>query len=107
MGEPSKRKRRGEGRDRRARPKAACGGGGSDESPTHCCKREPRDPGRNHRVGVTSDGAENTPQLRVTCGEDSKESAPPLKRRVKTHTTSAQDSSTPVPWRWRSRVVSP
>src|SRR5207253_5635070 len=60
-------------------------------------------PGRNLRVGVTSDEAENTPRLRVTYGEDSKESAPPLKRRVRTHTASAQDSSTPVPWGWRSR----
>ena len=35
---------RGEGSA--ARPEAACGGGGSDESPTHCCKREPRGPGK-------------------------------------------------------------
>ena len=26
-----------------------------------------------------------------------------MKRRVKTHTASAQDNSAPVPWRWRSR----
>jgi hypothetical protein len=61
------------------------------------------DPGRSPRVGVTSDGAESAPRLRVTYGEDWKESAPPMKRRVETHTASAQDSSTPVPWRWRSR----
>jgi hypothetical protein len=60
-------------------------------------------PARSYRVGVTSDGAENAPRLRVTYGEDSKESAPPLKRRAETHTASAQDNSTPVPWRWRSR----
>src|SRR3954464_13512988 len=60
-------------------------------------------PGRSHREGGTSDGAENAPRLRVTYGEDSRESAPPLKHRVETHTASAQDSSTPVPWRWRSR----
>src|SRR6201988_2040528 len=60
-------------------------------------------PGRSHRVGVTSDGAENAPRLRVTYGEDSKESQPPLKHRVETHTASAQDNSVPVPWRWRSR----
>src|SRR5436309_15484481 len=52
---------------------------------------------------LTSDEAENAPRLRVTYGEDSKESGPPLTRRVETHTASAQDTSTPVPWRWRSR----
>lgn len=60
-------------------------------------------PGRSHRVGVTSDGAENAPRLRVTYGEDSQESVPPLKHRVETHTASAQSNSAPVPWRWRSR----
>ena len=55
------------------------------------------------RIGVTNDEAENAPRLKVANGEDSKESEPPLKRRVRTHTASAQDSSTPVPWRWRSR----
>src|SRR5262249_20922605 len=60
-------------------------------------------PGRGHRDGVTSDGAENAPRLRVFYGEDSKESGPPVKRRVEIHTASAQDSSVPVPWRWRSR----
>ena len=61
------------------------------------------DPARSHSVGVTSDEAENPPRLRVGYGEDSLESEPPLKRRVKTHTAKSQDSSTPVPWRWRSR----
>jgi hypothetical protein len=28
-----------------------------------------------------------------------------MKRRVKTHTAITQDSSTPVPWRWRSRAA--
>jgi len=60
-------------------------------------------PGRSARVGVTSDGAENAPRLRVTYGEDSQESVPPLESRVETHTASAQGSSSPVPWRWRSR----
>jgi len=46
-------------------------------------------PGRSHRVGVTSDEAENAPGLRVTYGKDSKESKPPLKRRVETHTAKA------------------
>ena len=57
------------------------------------------------RIGVTRDEAENPPRLRVLYGEDSKESKPPVKRRVKTHTASAQDSSPPVPWRWRSRAA--
>src|SRR5262249_31379840 len=55
------------------------------------------------RIGVTSDGAENAPRLRVSYGDDSTESKPPVKRRANTHTASAQDSSPPVPWRWRSR----
>jgi hypothetical protein len=61
----------------------------------HCCKREPRDPGTSHRLGVTSDEAEDAPRLRVPYGEDSKESAPPLKRRVETHTASIQNSAAP------------
>src|SRR5579871_4259586 len=60
-------------------------------------------PGRGHRDGVTSDEAENAPRLRVTYGEDSKQSKPPLKRRVETHSASAQSNSAPVPWRWSSR----
>jgi hypothetical protein len=59
-------------------------------------------PTRNHRIGVTNDEAENTPRLRVTFGEDCEESVPPLTRRVNTHTATSQDSSIPVPWRWRS-----
>ena len=59
--------------------------------------------GSNRRIGVTNDEAENAPRLRVTYGEDSQESAPPLTRQVETHTAITQDSSTPVPWRWRSR----
>ena len=55
------------------------------------------DPARSHRVGVTSDGAENAPRLRVTYGEDSEEPAPPLKHRVETHTAITQYSSPPVP----------
>src|SRR5262249_1169863 len=61
-------------------------------------------PGQSPRVGVTSDGAENAPRLRVANGEDSQESKPPVKRRVRTHTACAQDSSPPVPWRWGSRT---
>src|SRR4051812_43534356 len=57
------------------------------------------------RIGVTSDGAENAPRLRVAIGEDSQESNPPVKRRAKTHTASAHDISTQVPWRWRSRTA--
>src|SRR5262249_50330889 len=44
------------------------------------------------RVGVTSEEAENAPRLRVANGDDSQESEPPVKRRVETHTASAQDS---------------
>src|ERR1043166_3221172 len=83
--------------------KAVRGGGGSDKSQITVANGNHAIPGRSHRVGVTSDGAENAPRLRVTYGEDSKESQPPLKHRVETHTASAQDNSVPVPWRWRSR----
>ena len=38
---------------------------GSRQGLDHGCKREPRDPGKGHRVGVTSDGADNAPRLRV------------------------------------------
>src|SRR3954463_8802366 len=74
--------------------------------PSQGCKREQRDPGKGYPAGVTIDVAENAPRLRVTFGEYSKESKPPLKRRVETPTAIAQDSSPPVPWRWRSRAAS-
>src|SRR5262249_37011663 len=51
------------------------------------------------QVGVTSDEAENAPRLRVTNGEDSQESKPPVKRRVKTHSASLQYRLPPVLWR--------
>src|SRR5262249_7764454 len=76
---------------------------GEPAGASQCYKREPRDRGKYPRIGVTRDGADNAPRPRVANGEDSKESKPPLKRRVKTHTASPQHSSTPVPWRWRSR----
>src|SRR5262249_25581369 len=59
------------------------------------------------RIGVTNDEAENPPRLLSECdsGKAAKAPKPPVKRRVKTHTASAQDSSTPVPWRWRSRAA--
>src|SRR5262245_11378768 len=60
-------------------------------------------PGRSHRIAVTNDEAENAPRLTVPYGEDLNESKPPLERRVETHTAKAQNSSTPVPLRWRSR----
>src|SRR5204862_5752214 len=82
-------------------PEAVCGGVGREKNTV--ANGNHALPGRSRRVGVTSDGAENAPRLRVTYGEDSKESVPPLKHRVETHTASAQSSSTPVPWRWRSR----
>src|SRR4029077_10305071 len=87
--------------DRQPCPEAVCGGVGREKitgaNGNHAL------PGRGHRDGVTSDEAENAPRLRVTYGEDAKQSKPPLKRRVETHTASAQDNSAPVPWRWRSR----
>src|SRR5262249_43303417 len=65
------------GGERRACPEAVCGGGGREKitgaNGNHTI------PGRDHRVGVTSDGAESAPRLRVTYGEDAKESKPPLK----------------------------
>src|SRR4051794_3438067 len=82
---------------RRARPEAVCGGVGRDKSTV--ANGNHAIPERSARIGVTSDEAENAPRLRVTGGEDSKESEPPLTRRVKTHTAIIQDSSTPVPWR--------
>jgi hypothetical protein len=95
---PQKQERR---RERQPCPEAMCRGVGRDKitvaNGNHTL------PGRSHRVGVTSEGTENAPRLRVTYGEDSKESQPPLKHRVETHTASAQDNSVPVPWRWRSR----
>src|ERR1700736_5767008 len=95
---PQKQERR---RERQPCPEAMCGGVGKDKitvaNGNHAL------PGRSHRVGVTSDGAENAPRLRVTYGEDSKESQPPLNHGDETHTASAQDNSVPVPWRWRSR----
>jgi len=71
--------------EERGMTEAVCGGGGSDKSPITVANGIHAIPGRNLRVGVTSDEAENAPRLRVTYGEDSKESEPPLKRRVKTH----------------------
>jgi hypothetical protein len=70
---PQKQERR---RERQPCPEAMCGGVGRGTitvaNGNHAL------PGRSHRVGVTSDGAENAPRLRVTYGEDSKESQPPL-----------------------------
>src|ERR1700730_9230121 len=86
----------------RSCPKAVCGGVGRDKSVLQTGTTRSREV--SARIGVTNDEAENAPRLKVANGEDSKESAPPLKRRVKTHTASIQDSSTPVPWRWRSRT---
>src|SRR5262245_39984487 len=83
-------------------PEAVCGGAGRGESVVQAGTTRPREV--SARVGVTSDGAENAPRLRVANGEDSQESKPPVKRRVKTHTASAQGSSPPVPWRWGSRT---
>src|SRR5262249_34576261 len=89
----------------RGMPEAVCGGGGGDQSPITVANGNHAIPGRSPRIGVTSEEAENAPRLRVPYGEDAKESAPPGKRRVETHTPRAQDSSTPVSERWRSRAA--
>src|SRR5438309_7559231 len=49
--------------------KAVCGGGGSDQSQVNVASGNHAIPASSHRVGVTSDGAENPPRLRVTNGE--------------------------------------
>jgi hypothetical protein len=87
----------------RSWPKAVCGGVGRGKSVLQTGTTRSRDV--SARTGVTSDEAENAPRLRVANGEDSQESKPPVKRRARTHTASAQDSSPPVPWRWGSRTI--
>ena len=67
MAVPSQRKekaRRGEGSAGPPR-EAVCGGGGSDESQLTVANGNHAIAGRSHRVGVTSDEAENAPRLRV------------------------------------------
>src|SRR5438874_2465794 len=86
----------------RSCPEAVCGGVGRDKSVLQTGTTRSREV--SARIGVTSDEAENAPRLRVANGEDSQESKPPAKRRVMTHTASAQDNSAPVPWRWGSRT---
>jgi hypothetical protein len=83
---PQKKERKG---DRRACPEAVCGGGGSDKSQITVANGNHTIPGRDPRIGVTSEEAEDAPRLRVTYGEDSRGSGPPLKRRVETHTAKA------------------
>jgi hypothetical protein len=60
MADLRERERKGDGR---AYPEAVCGGVGKDKitvaNGNHAI------PGRSHRVGVTSDEAENAPRLRV------------------------------------------
>ena len=74
----------------RSGPEAVCGGVGRGKSVLQTGATRSREVAA--RVGVTSDGAENAPRLRVANGDDSQESEPPVKRRVETHTASAQDS---------------
>ena len=83
--------------------KAVCGGGGSDQSQLTVANGKHAIRQGVTGTVVTNDEAENAPRLRVANGEDSQESKPPLERRVETHTAKAHNSSTPVPWRWRSR----
>ena len=87
----------------RSCPEVVCGGVGRDKSVLQAGTRRSREV--SARIGVTSDEAENAPRLRVANGEDSHESKPPVKRRAETHTGGTQDSSTPVPERWRSRAA--
>jgi len=65
-----------------------CGGGGGDESQVTVANGNHRS-GKASRIGVTSDGAENAPRLRVTYGEDSRESDHHSAARVETHTAEA------------------
>src|SRR5207248_11358964 len=51
------------GGDRRPRPEAVCGGVGRDKITV--ANGNHTIPGRGHRVGVTREGAENAPRLRV------------------------------------------
>ena len=69
--------------------KAVCGGGGSDQSQVSVANGNHAIPARGCRVGVTNDEAENPPRLKVTYGEDSEESKPPITNRVETHTAKA------------------
>ena len=59
-------------------PEAVCGGVGREKITV--ANGNHTIPGRSHRTGVTSDGAENAPRLRVLYGEASKEAEPPLEQ---------------------------
>src|SRR5262249_60999080 len=83
---------RGQG-DMRSCPEAVCGGVGRGKSVLQTGTTRSREV--SARIGVTSDEAENAPRLRVANGEDSHGSKPPVKRRAKAHTASAQDSPPP------------
>jgi hypothetical protein len=69
MGMPSTGREKGEeergGLGEAAPSKAVCGGGGSDQSRITVASGNHAIPGRIHRAGVTSDEAEDAPQLRV------------------------------------------
>ena len=65
------------------------GGGGSEQSQISVANGNHTLPARSYRIGVTNDEAENPPRLRVTYGEDSLESVPPITSRVETHTAKA------------------
>src|SRR5262249_15649719 len=51
-------------------PEAVYGGAGSDQSPITVANGNHTIRRRSHRIGVTSDEAENAPRLRVLYGED-------------------------------------
>jgi hypothetical protein len=68
MAVPSREEKKGKergGLGETAPSKAVCGGGGSDQSRITVANGNHAIPGRSHRVGVTSDEAEDAPQLRV------------------------------------------
>jgi hypothetical protein len=62
----------------RSCPEVVCGGVGRDKSVLQAGTTRSREV--SARIGVTSDGADNAPRLRVAIGEDSQESEPPVKR---------------------------
>jgi hypothetical protein len=93
------------GWDRQAHHEAECGGGGSDKSQLTVANGNHAIPGKVTGPGSPVMRPKTLPSSQCDSGKAPREPEPPLKRRVKTHTANAQGSSTPVPWRWRSRAA--
>src|SRR5262249_18535850 len=93
--------RRGEGIGRYAARQ--CAGEGAVINHQSLLQTGTTDPGRSPWIGVTSDEAETLPDSESHTGKTPKSLSHHSPARVETHTARAQDSSTPVPWRWRSR----